>query len=130
MVTFFLGDEEYAVDVMAVREIIELTEITRTVNNPPYLEGVIDLRGTVIPVISLRTCFGLPPAPKGAPGCIAVLDLGGELKGCMVDDISEVIRVTPEQILPPVDLATQPWISGILMWEQRLVVVMEPERLF
>lgn len=128
MVTFYLDREEYGVDVMGVREIITLTEITRMANAPPHVEGIINLRGEVVPVISLRRRFGLPEG-GGSASCIAVLDFGGRLYGFLVDQVSDVIRVSRAELLPPLDLASQPWIEGILSLEDRLVIVLSLEHL-
>lgn len=129
MVTFLVGREEYAVDVMDVREIVEMTEVTRLANAPPHLEGVIDLRGSVVPIISLRKRFGLPTGEEGIFSCIAVMDFEGELTGFMIDEVSDVIRVARKDILPPLEVAAQPWMEGIVSLEDRLVVVMNLERL-
>ena len=124
MVTFFLEREEYGVDVMGVREIINMTEITKTSNAPPHVEGIINLRGQIVPIISLRKRFGLPEPTEVQANCIAVLDFGGELSGFVIDEISDVMRVSRSDILPPLDAAGQPWIEGLLSLDQRLVIVM------
>jgi len=129
MVTFYLDREEYGVDVMAVREIINMTEITKMANAPSHVEGIINLRGQIVPIVSLRKRFGLPEADGGFLNCIAVMDFGGELSGFIIDEVSDVIRVSRSEILPPLDVAGQPWIEGILSLDQRLVILMNLEHL-
>ena len=127
LVTFLLDGEEYAIDVMAVREIINMTEITRMVNCPRYVEGVINLRGSIVPIISLRKRLGLPGLGEFAS--IAVLDFDGALTGFIIEQVSDVIRVSTNDLLPPLVGASQPWIAGILNLEQRMVIVMNLEQL-
>jgi purine-binding chemotaxis protein CheW len=122
LVTFFLDSQEYGVDVMRVREIIAMTDITRTANSPGYVRGVINLRGAIVPVISLRSRLGLPDAEDETTSCIAVMDIGGELTGFIIDGISDVFRIRPGELEPPVDVVSQPWIEGILNREQKLVI--------
>jgi len=129
MVTFLLDREEYGVDVMSVREIIDMTEITRMANAPPHVEGIINLRGVIVPIVSLRKRFGLPEAPGDLLSCIAVMDFAGVLSGFIIDEVSDVIRVSSSEILPPLDAAGQPWMEGMLSLDQRLVVVVNLEPL-
>ena len=127
--TFVLDGEEYALNVMAVREIINMTDITKTVNCQRQVEGVINLRGSIVPIISLRKRLGLPELPDNYFSCIAVLDCGGELTGFVIDQVSDVIRVDARDVLPPLVGNTEPWIAGILNLDQKLVLVMNPEHL-
>lgn len=129
IVTFLLGPEEYAVNVMDVREIVEMTEITRMANAPPHVEGIIDLRGNIIPVVSLRKQFGRPEADDPSLSCIAVMDFAGSLTGFVIDEVSDVIRVQRKEIEPSPEAAGQPWIEGILSLGERLVVVMNLQHL-
>jgi purine-binding chemotaxis protein CheW len=127
LVTFLLDGEEYAIDVMAVREIISMTDITKTVNCARHVEGVIDLRGSIVPIISLRKRLGLAECDD-VFSSIAVLDFAGELTGFIIDQVSDVIRVNSGEILPPLVGASHPWIAGILNLD-RLVIVMNLEHL-
>lgn len=130
LVTFFLYGEEYGIDVMRVREITSMTEITKTANSPHYVKGVINLRGSIVPIISLRSRFGFPDVVDENVSCIAVMDLKGDLTGFVIDGISDVIRVKCSDIQPPpMDTVSQPWIEGILDINQKLVVFLNLEHL-
>ena len=128
--TFVLNGEEYGIDVMRIREITSMTDITKTANSPPYIKGVINLRGSIVPIISLRSRFGLPEIVDDSISCIAVMDFKGELTGFVIDEISDVVRVKCIDIqAPPLDTASQPWIEGIMDINQKLVVFLNLEHL-
>lgn len=128
--TFVLNGEEYGIDVMRVREITSMTDITKTANTPPYIKGIINLRGSIVPIISLRNRFGLPEIADDSISCIAVMDFKGELTGFVIDEISDVVRVKCVDIqAPPLDTASQPWIEGIMDINQKLVVFLNLEHL-
>lgn len=130
LVTFFLNGEEYGIDVMRVREISSMAEITKTANSPHYIKGVINLRGSIVPIISLRSRFGFPDLDDESASCIAVMDLKGEMTGFVIDGISDVVRVKYSEIQPPPQhTVSQPWIEGILDINQRLVVFLNLEHL-
>ncbi len=129
LVTFYLNDEEYGIDVMRVREITSMTNITKTANSPNYVNGIINLRGSIVPIISLRSRLGFPNAADDSMNCIAVMDFKGELTGFVIDEISDVIRVKRSDIQPPLDTVSQPWIEGILDINQKLVVFLNLQNL-
>jgi len=130
LVTFFLNGEEYGIDVMRVREISSMTEITKTANSPHYVKGIINLRGSIVPIISLRSRFGFPDVVDESMNCIAVMDFKGELTGFVIDEISDVVRIRSSDIQPPpLDTASQPWIEGIFDIDQKLVVFLNLEHL-
>lgn len=134
LVSFILDSEEYGVEVLKVREIIRMTNITRVPNTPSYVEGVINLRGKVIPIISLRNRFGLDNSEHDSRTRIIVMDMNGELTGFIVDSVAEVIRITADEIkpAPPVvagDIA-QEYLSGVINREDRLLVLLDLEKMF
>jgi len=130
LVTFFLNGEEYGIDVMRVREISSMAEITKTANSPHYVKGIINLRGSIVPIISLRSRFGFPDVVDESMNCIAVMDFKGELTGFVIDEISDVVRIKSSDIQPPpLDTASQPWIEGIFDIDQKLVVFLNLEHL-
>lgn len=98
--TFRLVDNEYAIDILAVREIIGVPDITTVPQMPNFVKGVINLRGKVIPVIDLRERFGLGPTPRTDETCVIVIDTGQDT-GLIVDAVSEVLDIKGEQIDPP-----------------------------
>ncbi len=98
--TFQLADEEYGVEVLKVREIMGLIDITSVPQMPPYMKGVINLRGKVIPVFHLRLKFGLQEIEHTDQACIIVVDVGREI-GIIVDCVSEVLDITGDCIEPP-----------------------------
>jgi purine-binding chemotaxis protein CheW len=134
LVSFNLDDEEYGVEVLKVREIIRMPNITRVPNTPPYVEGVINLRGKVIPVISLRKRFSLNAAEADGRTRIMVMDLTSELTGFIVDSVAEVIRISSGEIQPAPPVITgnidQEYLSGVVNREDRLLVLLDLERLF
>lgn len=99
--TFVLGGEEYGLEILKVREIIGVMDITSVPQTPVFVKGVINLRGKVIPVIDLRLKFGMEEAQPTDETCIIVVDIGGSLIGIFVDTVSEVLDVTADQIEPP-----------------------------
>lgn len=98
--TFSLDAEEYGLEILKVREIIGIMDITSIPQMPPYVKGVINLRGKVIPVIDLRLKFGLAPTEYTEQTCIVVVDVGS-LVGVIVDTVQEVLNIDAAQIDPP-----------------------------
>jgi len=98
--TFSLASEEYGVEILKVREIIGIMDITAMPQMPAYVKGVINLRGKVIPVIDLRLKFGMEPAEYTDQTCIVVVDVGS-LVGVIVDTVQEVLDIQDSQIDPP-----------------------------
>ena len=96
--TFQLDNEEYGVEILKVREINGLLDITKVPQTPDFVEGVINLRGKVIPVIDLRAKFGLSRAQYNEKTCIIVVDVGTLEMGIMVDRVSEVLDIAGEDI--------------------------------
>ena len=108
--TFALSDEEYGIGILKVREIIGLMEITAVPQTPSYVKGVINLRGRVIPVLELRTKFGMDPQEYNDRTCIIVVEVastGGTIQvGMLVDSVSEVLNIVAEEIEPPPSFGT------------------------
>lgn len=134
LVSFSLAQEEYGVDVLKVREIIRMPSITRVPNTPHYVEGVINLRGKVIPIISMRKRFSLSEAEYDKQTRIMVMDVGGELMGFIVDAVSEVIRISGSEIQPSPAVVTsgidQECIAGVINQAERLLVLLDLEKMF
>ncbi|MBI5575311.1 MAG: chemotaxis protein CheW [Deltaproteobacteria bacterium] len=131
LVTFRLGDEEYGVDILKVHEINRMMDITAVPNAPPCIEGVINLRGKVIPVINLRSKFGLPHKEKDAHSKIVVVDVG-TAAGIIVDSVSEVLRIPSDIVEPPPPMTSgvgSEYIRGVGKLKERLLILLDIERL-
>lgn len=135
LVSFELGGEEYGVDVLAVREIIRMPAITRMPNTQDYVEGIINLRGTVVPIISLRKRFGLCESETDHNSRILVMEVGDGMTGFVVDAVSEVIRIRSTEIQPPPSLVlsqgvSQEFITGVYNHGERLLIIVDLGRMF
>ncbi len=131
-VTFNLNNEQYAVDILNVQEINRITEITKVPNAPAYVEGVINLRGKVIPVINLRKKFCLDEKTKDDMSRIIIMEINGITNGLIVDSVSEVLRV-PSSIIEPTppmssDMSSK-FIKGIAKMEDRLIILIDIDKL-
>ncbi len=131
VITFKLGDEEYAVDILSVQEINRMTEITKVPKSPDFIEGVINLRGKVIPVVNLRKRFGLEYKGLDRNSRIVVLTINGIMIGAVVDSVSEVMRIPSEAIEPPPAAAKMgvEFIRGIGKLKDRLIMLLDTDRL-
>ena len=98
--TFILSNEEYGLEILKVREIIGIMDVTEIPQTPPFIKGVINLRGKVIPVIDLRLKFKMEEADHTKETCIIVVDVDTVLMGIIVDTVSEVLDIKAEQIEP------------------------------
>ena len=131
LVVFDLATEAYGVDISAVREIIRLQDITRVPRAPSFVEGVINLRGKVIPVIDLRKRFSLPISEESTENRIVVVDIGGQDIGVVVDAVNEVLRISSDSVEPPSSVITgaeSDYLLGIAKLEDRLIILLDLER--
>jgi purine-binding chemotaxis protein CheW len=96
-----MGDGLYAVDIMRIKEIIRLPKLSPLPRSLPFVEGVINLRGSVIPVVDLRKRFGLPPAPNPESARLLILAIAGQPLGLVVDEVTEMITVSVRDLKPP-----------------------------
>lgn len=130
LVVFDLASEGYGVDIGAVREIIRMQEITRVPKTPEFVEGVINLRGKVIPVIDLRKRFGLHVAEQNKDNRIVVVDIGKQDIGVIVDAVTEVLRISTDSVEPPTSVITSAdsdYLLGIAKLESRLIILLDLE---
>ncbi|HTJ00931.1 MAG TPA: chemotaxis protein CheW [Dongiaceae bacterium] len=136
-ITFKLGDELFAINVAQVREVLELSQITRVPTAPDYMRGVVNVRGKAIPVVDLRLKFGLPPVPDTANSRIVVMDLelDGEatVVGGIADSVHEVIELEAGQISPPPRIAMR-WrtelIHGMGRRGDDFIIILNIDRVF
>ena len=135
LVSFMLADEEYGVEVLKVREIIRMPTITKMPNVPQHVEGIINLRGKVIPIISMRRRFNQMESENSSHTRIIIMDVCGSLTGFTVDSVSEVIRIHSSEIQPPPSMVLsggvgQEFITGVINHAERLLVIMDIDRMF
>lgn len=132
IVVFKLADQTYGVDIGAVAEIIRMETITRVPRAPEFVEGVINLRGRIIPVIDLRKRFGLPEGEYTRQSRIIIVEIGGMTVGMIVDAVLEVLRIPRESIEPPpavVDGVDVAYLRGIALWEDRMIILLNLEKI-
>lgn len=101
VLAFHLGKEEFGIDIHAVRELRGYSAVTRLANAPDYLKGVINLRGVIVPIVDLRLKLGLGEASYTGFTVVVVLTIGAQQVGIVVDSVSDVIGISPDQIKPP-----------------------------
>ena len=133
LVGFRLDDEDYAIAITRIREIILMKPITRLPQAPGSIEGLINLRGTVIPVINLRKRFGLPARPFDDETRTIVVTVGDKTVGCIVDEVTQVMRITGDQVQPvPVSMSAvaKRFIAGLARLEDRLLIILDTDKLF
>jgi purine-binding chemotaxis protein CheW len=131
LVVFQLGVELYGVEIACVHEIVRMQSITRVPRAPAFVEGVINLRGKVIPVIDLRHRFNLPAAAHTRASRIVVVEIGDQVVGLVVDGVSEVLRVNTALIEPPSPVVAgidSEYLQGIARLPERLVVLLDLDR--
>lgn len=132
LVSFRLADEEYGIEIKKVREIILVGEITRVPQTPPYVKGLINLRSTVIPIIDLKLRFGLPETEPTDETRIVVANVAGKTIGVIVDAVSEVLRISQEQIAPPPPTVAglgREYLVGLARLKERLLILLDIEKI-
>ena len=132
LVTFSTGDEEFGVDILRVQEIIRTMAITKVPKAPDFVEGVINLRGKVIPIIDLRRRFGLQSKAHDKHTRIIVIEINTMIVGFVVDSVSEVLRIPTSTVEPPPPVVAgleSEYISGVGKLEDRLLILLDLDRL-
>jgi len=131
LVSFNVGSEEFGVDILKVHEINRMTEITRVPKAPEFVEGVINLRGKIIPIIDLRKRFGMEQKDKDKNTRIVVVEINEQTIGFVVDSVSEVIRMPMENIDDAPELVTgidADYIKGVGKLEKNLLILLDLEK--
>ncbi|GAB6907511.1 Chemotaxis protein CheW [Desulfosarcina cetonica] len=134
LVGFIIGDELFGVDILSVQEIIRDVAITAIPDSPAFLEGVINLRGNIIPVIDLRKRLKLmaQPKPEDQSLWIIILTVEGRVTGFVVDRVTKVLNVPVSSIKPPPDIVVsglkRQYIGGVCKLEERLLILLDFER--
>jgi purine-binding chemotaxis protein CheW len=132
LVSFKIGEEEFGVDILSVQEINRMSQITKVPNTPEFIEGVINLRGRIIPVIDLRVKLGLPRKAHGKDTRIVVVELKGQTIGFIVDEVSEVLRIPKNITEPPPEMiggVKTDYITSIGKLEDRLLILLDLEKI-
>ena len=136
--SFKLGEETFAANVSKVLNILEMTKITKVPQAPAYMKGVINLRGTVLPVIDTRVKFGLSPTEFTPSTCILVLDIQIENEslhvGGLVDSVQEVLEIEPHQILAPPNIGNRyrsQFINGMYkLTDEEFIMLLDMDKVF
>lgn len=132
LVSFNIGEEEFGVDILKVQEINRMVEITRVPNSPDYVEGVINLRGKVIPIIYMRKRLGMPPKPLDKDTRIIVVEIDKKVIGFIVDSVNEVLRIHKSITEPPPSMVAgidSDFITSIAKLEDRLLIMLDLEKI-
>ncbi|MDD5758158.1 MAG: chemotaxis protein CheW [Desulfobulbaceae bacterium] len=135
--TFKLGDEIFAIDVSKIREILELTSITKVPQTPEFMRGVINLRGSVVPVIDLRLNFGMACTEQTVNTCIIVVEVSLDdeivVLGALADSVQEVVEMEPDKIEPAPHLGTKlntEFIKGMGKIDNDFVMILDIDKVF
>ena len=134
--TFIMADEEYGIDILRVQEIKGWDSVTPLPNTPEYVKGVINLRGTIVPIIDLRERFGLETVPYGTTTVVIMLkvmsDKGQRIMGIVVDAVSEVYNVASDDLKPAPDFGgavESEVVKGLATVEEKMVILLDIDHL-
>jgi purine-binding chemotaxis protein CheW len=131
LVGFRVGAEEFVIDILRVQEIIRTQQLTRVPDSPECMEGVMNLRGKIIPVIGLRKRFGLEEAPPDKQNRIVVVEIQGAVLGFVVDAVSEVLRIPAAAVASPprIGVGEREYVAGVGKVGERLLILLDTDRL-
>ncbi|MEE9442639.1 MAG: chemotaxis protein CheW [candidate division Zixibacteria bacterium] len=128
LVSFKIGSEEYGIDILKVQEINRMPDITKVPQAPHYVDGVINLRGKVIPIINTRRKFNLEEKEEDKDTRIVVVDINGEVIGLVVDSVNEVLRIPGSIVEPPPNVTIDSganYITGVARLDDRLLILLD-----
>lgn len=132
LVGFRLGDEEYAVDILKIKEIKLLMDITRVPKAPGFVEGVINLRGDIVPIIDLRKKLGLEVKPMGEDSRIIIVEIDHKMCGVIVDGVSEVIEIEESKIFPAPPMVKgidADYLKGVGKQDDRILILLDLDKI-
>ena len=132
LIAFRIGEQEFCVDIMAVREIRGWAPVTKLPHSPSFLRGVLNLRGAVLPIVDLAGRLGLPPAQPTARHVIIVAQVEGRVVGLLVEAVSDILTVGDDAIQPPPEVASnrvRSFVQGLLAIEGRMVSLISLDRI-
>ena len=130
--SFTLGQEEYGIDIQKVQELRGYDTVTRIANAPVHLKGVVNLRGIIVPIIDMRIKFNLGAPTYDAFTVVIILNLGGRVMGMVVDSVSDVITLKPEQIKPAPSMGSvldTEYLTGLGTLDERMLILIDLDRL-
>lgn len=133
LVTFKIENEEFGVDILTVQEINRMMNITRIPNAPDFVEGVINLRGKIVPVVDLRKRLSFPRKEYDKNTRIIVVELDGITLGFIVDSVSEVLRLPQSVVEPPPSIVSgveSDYVEGVGKLDQRLLILLDLKKIF
>jgi purine-binding chemotaxis protein CheW len=129
---FRLGAEEYGIDILKVQEIRGYDQVTHIANAPAFIKGVINLRGTIVPIVDLRIKFALGNVEYNLFTVVIILNVANRIVGIVVDSVSDVISLLPDQIRPAPEfggMLETGYIVGLAQMDERMIIVTDIERL-
>ena len=132
VLSFRLGGEEYAISILKVQEIRGYDAVTRIANAPAYLKGVVNLRGIIVPVVDMRIKFNVGNATYDAFTVVIVLNINGHTIGMVVDSVSDVVTLTPDQIKAAPDLGASvaaEYLQGLGTVGERMLILLDIDKL-
>ena len=129
---FSLGEEEYAIDILKVQEILGYENVTRIANAPDFIKGVTNLRGIIVPIVDLRIKFNLDKVEYDGQTVVIVVNVSDRIVGIVVDGVSDVMTLNPDQIKPAPELGvtmSSDFLSGLGSLENRMLVLVDIDKL-
>jgi purine-binding chemotaxis protein CheW len=130
--TFTLGREEYGIEILKVQEIRGYEAVTKIANAPEFIKGVVNLRGTIVPIVDMRIKFNLGSAEYNQFTVVIILNVAGRVVGMVVDSVSDVIQLAGEQIRPAPDFSSTfdtKYITGLGTIDERMLILVDIEKL-
>ncbi|MCY1481397.1 Chemotaxis protein CheW [compost metagenome] len=130
--TFTLGDEEYAIDILRVQEIRGYERVTAIANAPPFIKGVINLRGAIVPIVDLRVKFNLADVTYDQFTVVIILNVGRRIIGAVVDSVSDVIALAADEIRPRPEFGASfdtEYLLGLATAGERMLILVDIEKL-
>lgn len=135
--TYKLGDEIFALDIAKVREVLDYTTITKVPRTPDFMRGVINLRGSVVPVVDMRLKFGMPMTEKTVNTCVIITEVAVEndtvVLGALADSVQEVLDLEADHIAPPPRIGTKlntEFIKGMGRHNDKFIIILDIDKVF
>lgn len=132
VLAFKLGEEEYGIDILKVQEIRGYDTVTRIANAPAFIKGVVNLRGVIVPIVDMRIRFNLGDPSYNQFTVVIILNVAGRIVGMVVDSVSDVITLSPEQIKPAPEMGTAldtDYLIGLGTIDARMIILVDIDRL-